>query len=238
MKTAILLSVVGLLCACSPTNKDEADSETTYFVDLADSVPTLVSERAIFDTESIYGSPEKAALQTVIYDPSLNELTFDRSDVILGGHLKNREGRFPPQYQSLIAREDSPFVFQNSQVMSLRHRLPFANAQWEQDTLTLTIWDSSPSHEEWLSLKILDGRLVDTRYRWYPYPFAIHTYTSLVKQVLSLNAPTQRNQPIKGTLDLTMVEERDFSDHALEEIRSDKKDTVIKRISGPFVIIP
>lgn len=173
-------------------------------------------------------------------DPSLNELEIDRSDwtypwyvIKHDDHFENTAGdSISKQDTAHLARNSHCYVKTNLEGSTSSSRLPFAKAEWKNDTLMLSVWQYHASDIQTLTFKVIDGKF-SSDYE-IAYVISPDLYSlKILEQSLFLNDIPEPGQPIKGRINMVFQEEITWPSWATEK---EGTDTVLKKIEGTFVI--
>lgn len=173
-------------------------------------------------------------------DPSLNELEIDRSDWTYPWYVIKHDDHFENTAGDSISKQDTAHLVRNSHCFvqtdhegsTISSRLPFAKAEWKNDTLMLSVWQYNASDIQTLTFKVIDGKF-SSAYE-IAYIISPDLYSlKILEQSLSLNDIPEPGHPIKGRINMVLQEEIILPSWATEK---EGTDTVLKKIEGTFVI--
>lgn len=167
-------------------------------------------------------------------DPELEELAVDPTDWTYPWHVIKHEGYFENTFGEPITEEDTAHIVRNSfcnlvtyyDARESSKRLPFARANWRNDTLQVSIFQSNASEIVAMEIDILEEKFTP-RFKIFYIQEPEEQSTEYLEQSLTLQKLPKKGQPIKGEVDILMREWVKWPDREFERLL---------RVKGTFVI--
>ena len=171
-------------------------------------------------------------------DPSLSQLQLDPDDWTYPWHVIKHEDYFENTFGEPISEEDTAHLIKNSfcNLITVSNsnessiRLPFAKANWTNDTLKINIYRFDASSGIDCNLILYNGKFKAQFSNIYSPPIETQLIDYQYK-ILKLNQIPENGKPIKGKVDITLQENVRWI-----YSEDDSIDTFNRRIKGTFVI--
>lgn len=169
-------------------------------------------------------------------DPNLNGIEVNSTNWSYPWGIIKHEDHFENITGEPITEQDTVHILKNSQCKIRRKRdtvfldadLPFANAEWKNDSLMISIFDY---HGGLLKLKIVEGKFSSDWSVAYHFSYEERN-VQILNQTLELNGVPKPGQAIKGKVNIALQEYIKWRPDPFEG----RVDNQKLEISGTFII--